>query len=236
MKKYFCVLLLLITATAYPQFKNRETSETYFGAAIGMNLFTNSDVSGTYPMFDVDNSSFFSNVSPYVGYKLSSTFSFEISPMVSIAKTYDKGGFYFSAKTGENLYYKPQNLSLALIPILARVKVFPFASNLKVNNFKAGWYSGCGAGIAYLNESYDNFVYANEYSFEPLYIRTDKRSYWTPAASLFFGWESATKYAFGFEIGYNFIPTKTDRTNPLMVSVAGNFNNFYFSVKGRLGL
>ncbi|HPS65618.1 MAG TPA: hypothetical protein PK447_08590 [Ignavibacteria bacterium] len=235
MKKLICVLILLMSTAAYSQFKSRETSEAYLGAGVGLNVFTNSDVSGMYPMFDIDNSSFLTNIAPYFGYKFNSTFSAEISPMVSIAKTYSKNGFYFTDQSGSTLFYKPQNLSLAMIPLLARVKIFPFASDLKASNLKAGWYSGAGAGITYLNESYDSFVYLDNNSYSPMYSQTNRKSYWTPVASVFTGWESSAKYAFGIEIGYNFIPAKVDRTDPLMISVASNFNNFYLNIKGRLG-
>ena len=234
MKEFICFIILMTSTLANAQFKGRETSEVYLGLAAGLNLFTNGNVSEKYPMFDVDNTSFLDNFMPFVGYKFNSTVSVEIAPAITIAKTYDKPGFDFMDAEGNRYFFKPQNLSLAMIPISARIKIFPFAANLTVSNSVAGLYSGGGLGVAFLSEKYDNFVYSNNNSMNILFTDSYKNTSWTPLVSIFTGWESYTKYGFGIEIGYNFIPTKVDRTDPLMLSTVSNFNNLYFSVKGRL--
>ena len=140
------IITILIAICFLSNVKAQDKVEFYAGLGIGMLFMTNSDVSSIYPAIDVDGGMFLSELNPFIGAQLSKSVAIEFSPSFTIQKTYSKPGYYFNDGT-KNYYYLPQNIRLISIPLVAKVKYYPFAKNNPAGSF-AGIFASAGAGGA----------------------------------------------------------------------------------------
>lgn len=237
MKKFILLLITLLmffSGAVYSQTYERETSELYAGVGLAMVFFTQSDVWNIYPILDVNNTSFIYEISPFIGYRIDNSVSLEFAPSFIINESNSKDGFYFTQNNERN-WYVPQNVSLVIIPINLKAKFFPLAKNAAGNSFKSGFYTGLGAGITFIGESYDSYVYPDENSLSVIGIDNSKKNVWQPGAQIFVGLDLQSKLGLGFELGYRFIPGKVDKDEPLVSAFAPNMNYVYLNIKGGLG-
>lgn len=237
MKKYVLILIALqifLSGAVYSQTNERETSELYAGAGLSLVFFTQKDVWGLYPVLDVNSTSFIYEISPFVGYRINKSISLEFTPSFIINESNSKDGFYFTKNNVRN-WYVPQNVSLVVIPINLRAKFFPLVKTAVGNVFKSGFYTGIGAGITFIGESYDNYVYSDENSISPLGIVNSEKNSWQPNAQIFAGLDLQSKLGIGFELGYRFIPGNLDNDEPLVSAFVPNMNYVYLNIKGGLG-
>ncbi len=228
MKKIF--ILILLSILSYSGFSQEEIKSSgsggYGGVGLSLVFFTQEDVWNIYPILDVSNTSFVTEITPYIGYKFNRTYAIEFSPGILINKSYSKNGFYFTNSSGVKQYYVPQNVTLVAIPLNARGKIFPFAKSAMINQFTAGLYFGAGAGITFLGESYDNYIYADENSQTPLGTVISKKNKWVFNYQIFAGYEFQSRFGLGIEIGYRFIPLQPDRKVAVISDIAPNMNYF----------
>jgi hypothetical protein len=237
MKKLFLLLitiLILFSETVFTQTYERETSELYAGVGLSLVFFTQKDVWGIYPVLDVNNTSFIYEISPFLGYRINKSVSLEFAPSFVINESNSKDGFYFTRNNTRN-WYVPQNVSLVIIPINLKAKYFPLAKSAAGNLFKSGFYTGLGAGITFIGESYDSYVFPDENSLSVIGIDNSEKNTWQPGAQIFAGLDLQSKLGLGFEIGYRFIPGNLDNDEPLVSTFAPNMNYIYLNIKGGLG-
>lgn len=226
--------LMFFSGLAFSQTYERETSELYAGVGVSLVFFTQEDVWNIYPVLDVNNTSFTYEINPFLGYRIDKTVSLEFSPAFIINKSNSKDGFYFTLNNIKN-WYVPQNVSLVIIPINLKAKFFPLAKNAAGSSFKSGFYTGLGAGITFIGESYDSYVYENKNSLSYIGYYNSKKNIWQPNAQIFVGLDLQSKLGLGFELGYRFIPGKLDNDEPLVSAFAPNMNYVYLNIKGGLG-
>lgn len=238
MKKIFLLILIsLFSISGFAQEEYKSSgSGGYGGVGLSLVFFTQEDVWNIYPILDVSNVSFVTEVTPYLGYKFSRTFAVEFAPGILINRSYSKNGFYFTNKTTNiKQYYVPQNVTLVAIPLNVRGKVFPFAKKAMVSDFVSGLYFGTGLGIMFIGESYDNYIYPDEFSQTPLGTTISKKNNWAFNSQVFAGYEFQSRFGLGLEIGYRFVPLKPDGKSAVVSDIAPNMNYFYINLKGGLG-
>lgn len=230
----FFILVLFAAVNANSQNKLGDNAEFYGGIGYQMVFFTNTDVWKIYPIIDADNSSFLTEINPYIGVRINKSVAIELTPSVMFNKTYSKKGFYFS-KNGVTNFYAPQNVRLISIPIAARVKYYPFASGRSNAEFLSGLYTGAGIGGAWISESYDNWIYKDETLQNNIGYGTSDYNTFRPLTQIFAGYDSFSKIGIGVEVGYRIIPLGVDREEPVISSIAPNFNSVFLNVKARFG-
>lgn len=237
MKKIILVaLLILVNFQVFSQSEIKSsTSEGYTGVGLSFVFFTNKDVWNIYPFLDISNTSFVTEVTPYIGYKFSKTVSLEFAPGFLMNRSYSKNGFFFTNELGIRQYYVPQNVTLVAIPVNARAKIFPFAKNAMISDFVYGLYCGSGLGIMFIGESYDNYIYVDDISLTPIGTKISKKNSWVFNSQVFIGFEFQSRLGLGVEIGYRIVPTNNERKVAVVSDIAPNMSYFYLNFKGRLG-
>jgi len=236
MKKNLIIILILLifSGTGFTQKSERTSAEFYAGMGVSMVFFTQSDVWNNYPVLDVNNTSFMYEISAFAGIKINKFVALEFNPAFVINKSNDKDGFYF---TQNNLtrYYRPQNVSLVMIPLNLRAKFFPIAGEGTVGDIKSGFYTGFGAGITFIGESYDSYIYEDKNSVYYSGIDNSKKNSWRPDVQIFAGLDLQNKFGLGLEVGYRIIPGGMDYDKPVISAFVPNMNYVYLNIKGGLG-
>jgi hypothetical protein len=232
MKKRLLLLILffVIYNSSYSQTSLRDKGNFYIGAGYSLLIFTNSDVYNVYPVVNFNASSFMSEFTINAGYKINKNIAVEFAPGIIWARAQSNNGFFFN-NGSNNYFYLPNEANMLALPLNLKVKVFPFAG--KVKSFADNIYFGIGGGAIFINEQYTNNVYTNSTqnlgSF--LYTQTCSNTLWKPNMNLSLGVDFSTKFGFGIEGSYRFIPLATKGTQPLITSVASNFNSVNLTLK-----
>ncbi|MCX7833930.1 MAG: hypothetical protein N2490_06950 [Ignavibacteria bacterium] len=231
------IFIFLFSLSGFSQDEIKSSgSGGYGGVGLSLVFFTQQDVWNIYPILDVSNTSFVTEVTPYLGYKFNRTFALEFAPGILINRSYSKNGFYFTSKTlNIKQYYIPQNVTLVAIPLNARGKVYPFAKKAMVNEFVSGLYFGTGFGVMFVGESYDNYIYADENSQTPLGTVVSKKNQWAFNSQFFVGYEFQSRFGLGIELGYRIVPLEPEWKAAVVSDFSPNMNYFYINLKGGLG-
>jgi hypothetical protein len=226
MKKFILLLTIqfLLSSLLYSQ--TRTAGPTSFaGLGYSIMIFTDGDVSNTYPTFDFSRGDFLKQINIFYGMKFND-FSIEIAPAFIFTNTQSSDGFYYTETNGSRRFYYPQESRLFAAPINLKAKYYPFTSSVSaVSNI----YFGAGAGMMYIKEEYRNLVYTDESRLVFLGTNNAKNSFWKPNFEAVIGIGSFSKFAYGFEVGYRFVPLDQKRDHPLITSLAGNFNSVNLS-------
>jgi hypothetical protein len=232
MKRLFIsvIIILSVTQISYSQLKGG-SSGIYAGLGYSLVFFTNSDVTNIYSSFDFRRNSIKSEINPYVGYQPSKSLAFEFSPAFLYSNTGANEGFYYSQSglSSDKYFYYPRNAFLLALPLNLKVKVFPFAKSGSIA--ASGLFISAGGGPMMIREEYDNDVYPDNNMLYPLFFKNVSNTVWTGNFQASFGYSSQSVLAYGFEIGYRFVPLPVDRKYPLISSLAGNMNSVILSIK-----
>lgn len=223
------VFSLLSFSTSNGQFKDRTSSYSYAGAGYTLVFFTDSKVNDTYPVFNLNSSSFLSEVNLFYGMRLSPLMAVEISPSFIFTNSTSNDGFYFTNSAGQRNFYYPNEANLFALPININFKLYPFFADpiSPLSNM----YVGAGGGLMYLNEEFDNQVYVDSTLTSFVRFEKSKNSYWTQDFNIFVGFGSTAKFGYAFELGYRIVPVDDDGTKPQTTSLANNFNSVNLSGK-----
>lgn len=225
---FLLVLLIFSYANVNSQNKNNKKSGFYAGIGYSIMIYTNSDVSSIYPAFDFRVSSFNSEITPHIGYKLSELVSIEFAPSFIHSKSGGDAGFYYQSGS-TNYYYVPSPPYLFAFPLNAKIKLSPFTKSK--SNFTKGLFLGIAAGPMFIREEYDNYIYPDNTLNNMLNIKTVYNYLWTGNAQFSFGYSGGESVAYGFELGYRFVPLPLKRDYPLITSLASNMNSVLLNVK-----
>ncbi|MCE1164689.1 MAG: hypothetical protein LWX07_04705 [Bacteroidetes bacterium] len=232
MKKIITVLFVVLFSASFSHAQKKSgSSGIYGGLGYTLLFFTNADVTDVYPSFDFRRNSLKSEVNPYIGYQPTKSFAFEFSPSLVYTNTNADKGFYYS-QTGlqsDRYYYYPRNVFLFMMPINVKVKMFPFAQ--RSYSAADGIFFAVAGGPMMIREEYDNDIYYDNTMQNIKGFETRNNTMWTGDLQLSLGYSSPSQLAYGFELGYRFVPLPADRKYPLMSSVAGNFNGVIASIK-----
>jgi hypothetical protein len=230
----FLILLVLIAGLLPAQTKDREKPYPYAGAGYSLIIFTNSDASSIYPVVNLNTSSFLSEINLSAGYKFNRHIALEFNPAFVFASSNSNKGFNFDDGIN-NYFYLPNKATLFTLPLNVKMKIFPFAKPTfsYVNNI----FLGIGGGPMYINEQYDNAVYENQnYSAgNVLAFNTYSNSFWRYNATISGGYDYAGAIGLGFEFTYRIVPLAIHGNQPLISSIASNFNSINLSVKASFG-
>ena len=115
------------------------------------------------------------------------------------------------------------------MPLNIKVKIFPFVS--KERAFTDDIYFGIGGGAVFISEQYNNSLYADNTLNGYFTTRTASNTLWRPDAFLSLGIDFSNKYGFGLEGSYRFVPLATKGTQPVITSIASNFNSVNLALK-----
>ena len=230
MKKLLLVIAILFTfnCSADAQSRSGNNGNYYLGAGYSLLIFTNSDAYHIYPVVNFNASSFMSVFDINAGYKFNKNIALEFDPGFIWARAQSNNGFYFNDGSN-NYFYQPLESDLFAMPLNIKLKIFPFTS--KVKSFTDNLYFGVGGGAIFLSEQYDNSIYSDNNLTNYISTRTSSNNLWRPDAFLSFGIDFSTKYGFGLEGTYRFIPLATKGNQPVITSVASNFNSVNIALK-----
>jgi hypothetical protein len=232
--KYFLFSLILICYTnSFAQIKTRETSQAYAGVGYSFVIFTNGDMTDSYPLFG-SSGDFLKEVNFFGGIKASKSFALEVSPSIIFSNAVNNKGFYYRSPSdltlgNEQKFYVPNTTSFMSLPVNLKVKYFPFTKDLisQMSNI----YVGFEAGMAYVKEEFINYIYTDNTMTTFVRSQTDKNSFWKPDFGISIGYGNAAKFGYGFEASYRFIPVEGDNAYPLTTSMAKNMNSVNLTAK-----
>jgi hypothetical protein len=227
-------LLVLFTGLLSAQTKDREKPHPYVGAGYSLIIFTNSAVSDIYPVVNLNTSSFLSEINVSAGYKLNKNIALEFNPAFVFASSTNNKGFNFYDGVN-NYFYLPNKSTLFILPLNAKMKIFPFAK--QTFSFVNNIFVGIGGGPIYISEQYDNAVYESQnYSIgNVIKFGTYSNSFWRYNAAISAGYDYAGAIGLGFEFTYRIVPLAIHGTQPVISSIASNFNSINLSVKASFG-
>jgi hypothetical protein len=221
-------MLLLLNSNLYSQTRQRTATSTYAGIGYSLVFFTNSDVTGTYPIFNFSSGEFLTEINPFFGIRPSKNISIELSPSFIFTTANKSDGFYYTDEIGRR-YYDPQEANLFALPLNANIKFYPFAD--QPLNPISNIYAGGGGGIMYIKEDYLNYIYSDSSQFAYLGARNTDNSMWVPNYNLLIGYGSTSQFGYNFELAYRFVPLDADRKFPLVSSIASNLNSVNLSLR-----
>ncbi len=236
--KYFLLALVLICfansySDSFAQVKTRESSQAYVGVGYSFVIFTNSDMTDSYPLFG-SSGDFLKEVNFFGGTRVSRSFALEVSPSIIFSNAINNKGFYFPPKsTGpthwDEQFYVPNTASFLSIPVNLKAKYYPFTKDMisQISNL----YIGFEAGMAYVKEEFTNYIYADNTMSSFVGSRTDKNSFWKPDFGISIGYGSTAKFGYGFEASYRFISLEGDGKYPLTTSLAKDMNSVNLTAK-----
>lgn len=221
---------MMLANISNAQLKDRTSSYSYAGAGYSLVFFTDDKVNDTYPVFNLNSSSFLSEVNLFYGMRLSPLLAVEISPSFIFTTSKSNDGFYFTNSSGNREFYFPNEANLFALPINIHFKLYPFFAD--PISPMSNMYVGAGGGMMYLSEEFDNSVYADS-SLSGGFIRFErsKNSFWTQDFNFFVGFGSTAKFGYAFELGYRIVPIDSDNSKPQTTSLAKNFNSVNLSAK-----
>lgn len=235
MRKIILIFVFILTANfILAQTKDREKGHYYAGIGYSLIIFTNSNVSKIYPVVNLNSSSFLSEVNINAGYKFNRFVALEFNPSFIFSSSSNNKGFNYYDGV-HNYYYLPNKSNLFALPLNVKMKVFPFAKTTFsfVNNI----FIGISGGPIYINEQYDNAIYGQETSYQtnPIGFKTSSNNFWRYNAVISGGYDYAGTIGLGFELSYRLVPLAIHGPEPLITSVASNFNSINLSVKASFG-
>jgi hypothetical protein len=227
-------LLVLLTGFLSAQTKDREKPHPYVGAGYSLIIFTNSAVSDIYPVVNLNTSSFLSEINVSAGYKLNKNIALEFNPAFVFASSNNNKGFNFNDGVN-NYYYLPNKATLFTLPLNMKIKIFPFAK--PTFSFVNNIFLAIGGGPIFISEQYDNAVYESQnYNVgNVLKFDTYSNSFWRYNATISGGYDYAGAIGLGFEFTYRIVPLAIHGNQPLISSLASNFNSINLSVKASIG-
>lgn len=231
--KYFLLALVLVccaSSDSFAQVKTRESSQAYVGAGYSFVIFTNSDMTDSYPLFG-SSGDFLKEVNFFGGIRVSRSLALELSPSIMFSNTSNSKGFYYGnpSVAGRDSFYVPNTTSFLSIPINLKVKYYPFTKDLisQISNF----YVGFEAGMVYIKEEFNNYVYTDNTMSRFARSQTDKNSFWKPDFGISIGYGSTAKFGYGFEASYRFISLDGDKKYPITTSLAKDMNSVNLTAK-----
>lgn len=230
---YLFLLFILSFVNVSSQNKTSKTSGFYGGIGYSIMIYTNSDVNSIYPAFDFRVSSFNSEITPHLGYKLSDIVSIEFAPSIIYSKSGGDEGFYYQSGN-TNYYYVPSPPYLFAVPLNAKIKIFAFEKYK--SSFTRGLFFGIAAGPMFLREEYDNYIYSDNSLNNMLNIKSVYNYIWTGNAQFSFGYSGGENVTYGIELGYRFVPLPLKKDYPLISSLASNMNSLLLNIKVGLNL
>ncbi|MFA7361273.1 MAG: hypothetical protein WC139_09580 [Candidatus Kapaibacterium sp.] len=222
------ILFVLVCSSSYSQNKDKQKSGFYAGIGYSIMIYTNSDVGEIYPAFNFRVSSFNSEITPHIGYKLSDMVSIEFAPSFIHSKSGGDKGFYYQSGT-TNYYYVPSPPYLFAFPLNAKLKLFPFTKSKSY--IVQGLFFGVAAGPMFIREEYENYIYPDNSLSNMLNIKSVYNSFWTGNAQFSFGYSGGENVTYGVELGYRFVPLPLKRDYPLISSLASNMNSVLLNIK-----
>ncbi|MBP9096115.1 MAG: hypothetical protein KBG21_05870 [Ignavibacteria bacterium] len=233
-KLFFLALVLVCCASSYSdsfaQVKTRESSQAYVGVGYSFVIFTNSDMTDSYPLFG-SSGDFLKEVNFFGGIRVSRSLALELSPSIMFSNTSNSKGFYYGnpSVAGRDSFYVPNTTSFLSLPINLKVKYYPFTKDMisQISNF----YVGFEAGMVYVKEEFNNYVYTDNTMSRFARSQTDKNSFWKPDFGISIGFGSTAKFGYGFEASYRFISLEGDRKYPLTTSLAKDMNSVNLTAK-----
>jgi|WetSurMetagenome_2_1015567.scaffolds.fasta_scaffold29314_1 hypothetical protein len=235
MRKIIFILVFILSANLIlAQTKDREKGHYYAGVGYSLVIFTNSDVSKIYPVINLNTSSFLSEINLNAGYKFNRNVALEFNPSFVFASSNNNKGFNYNDGVN-NYYYLPNKANLFTLPLNVKMKLYPFAK--PTFSFVNNIFLGIGGGAIFINEQYDNGVYAQEtmYQTNPIKFETYSNSFWRYNAVISGGYDYAGTIGLGFEFSYRIVPLAINGPVPVITSIASNFNSVNLSVKASIG-
>jgi hypothetical protein len=230
MKKYILLIALLILSVNISSAQlTTKKSGVYGGIGYSFLIYTNPAVSGTYPSFDFRTNSFNTEVNPFLGFRISDAVSLEFSPSFIYTSSGGSKGFYYSSIVNPTYYYLPSPAYLFAIPLNIKMKYFPFAKSSSI--VSKGIFFGISAGPMFIREEYDNRIFTDETTNDYLATRNYSNTQWAPNTLLSVGYSSNQQFAYGFELGYRFVPLSLKRDYPLITSLASDLNAVVVNIK-----
>lgn len=233
--KYFLLALVLFSCAgsysdSFAQIKTRESSQAYVGVGYSFVIFTNSDMTDSYPLFG-SSGDFLKEVNFFGGIRVSRSFALEFSPSVMFSNAINNKGFNYSSPSvaGSDSLYVPNTASFLSLPLNLKVKYYPFTKDMisQMSNL----YLGFEAGMVYVKEEFNNYVYTDNTMTRFVRSQTDKNSFWKPDFGISIGYGSTAKFGYGFEASYRFIPLDGDKKYPLTTSLAKDMNSVNLTAK-----
>ncbi len=226
MKKSALILLLLVLSQySFAQIKERSTTlSVYGGMAYKFVFLTDKTVRDAYPFLQLSSGDFMKELDLFIGVTFNDQITVEFSPAYLFTSSNGNNGFYFT-KNNERLFYYSQQTRLNAMPLNARIKYHPFAKY--ENNSLKKMYFGIGAGAMYINEEMTNHIYTDENRTVTVSpgLKKFSNDFWTSNYELLLGITSFSKIGVGFELSYRFVPLNQNKSEPLITSIAGNFNS-----------
>ncbi len=231
MKIIITALFIAVFAVSLSaQVKDDKLSGFYSELGYTVMIYTNSDVSNIYPAFNFRVSSFNSEISLAIGYKISDMVSVEFAPSMIYSKSGGSNGFYYSDPVSSvRKYYVPSPPYLFALPLNAKVKVFPFIKSKSL--FTQGIFFSAAAGPMFIHEEYDNYIYPDDSQNNLENIKSYNNNLWAPNAQLTIGFRGGRQVTYGFEAGYRFVPLAIKADYPMVTSIASNMNSVILSIK-----
>jgi len=231
MKKYFLLLIVLFLTVdvTFAQIKPTKKSGVYGGIGYSFMIYTNSAVADVYPSFDFRSNSFNTEVNPYLGFQISDAIALEFSPSFIYANSGGSKGFYYSSAVNPTYYYLPSPAYMFAIPLNLKMKYFPFSK--ASSEVPKGIFFGVSAGPMFIREEYDNRIFSDETTNSYIATRSYTNIQWAPNTLLSVGYSAKQQFAYGFELGYRFVPLSLKRDYPLISSLASDLNSVVVNIK-----
>lgn len=238
MEKIKCLLFALaliynfVSIESFAQVKTRETTQAYAGVGYSFVIFTNGDMTDSYPLFG-SSGDFLKEINFFGGFRASSNFALELSPSIMFSNAVNNKGFYFPPKQGitkwTERFYVPSTNSFLSLPVNLKIKYYPFTKDMisQMSNL----YLGFEAGMTYVKEEVNQYIYMNETMTEFIRSEIYKNSFWKPDFAISVGYGSMAKFGYGFEASYRFIPLDGNSTLPLTTSIAKDMNSINLTAK-----
>lgn len=227
------ITLLLFLAFAIPSSSQTVYSKkTGFYGDIGYSImiYTNSLTNSIYPAFNFRVSSFNSEITLDLGYKVSDIVSVEFAPSFIYSRSGGSNGFYYTTPgTSSRNYYVPSPPYLFAIPLNAKVKLYPFTKSSSI--FTKGLFFGIAGGPMMIHEEYDNYIYPDDSQNNLINIRSYNNTMWTGNLQLTFGYRGGDQFTYGFEAGYRFVPIPVNRVYPMVSNIASDMNSVILNLK-----
>lgn len=227
--KCFFLALIFASSISYSQVKTRDASQVYAGIGYSFVIFTNSTMTDSYPLFS-GSGDFLKEINFFGGVRASKNVALELTPSFLFSKAANSKGFTFTSPvTGSTGFYVPNTANFLAVPINIKAKYFPFTNNMisQVSNI----YFGVEAGMTYVKEEVNNYIYSNNTYTTFIGARTDKNSFWKPSFGVSIGYGSTAKFGYGFEVSYRFISLDGNNTLPLTTSMAKDMNSINLTAK-----
>lgn len=234
--KYFLLALVVIFYTnsysdSFAQVKTRESAQAYAGMGYSFVIFTNSDMTDSYPLFG-SSGDFLKEINFFGGLRASRNFALELSPSIIFSNANNSKGFYYKLPGPTHLdqnFFVPNTTSFLALPINLKAKYYPFTKDLisQMSNF----YLGFEAGMVYVKEEVNNSIYFDNTMTTFTGSKTFSNSFWKPDFGISIGYGSTAKFGYGFEASYRFIPLDGDNKYPLTTSIAKDMNSVNLSVR-----